>query len=194
MSIPSAIDESIDDRLLDVHTALPGRVESYDAATQLADVKPLIPVNGETLPVIPKVPVCFPRTASTFIHLPLAKGDFVILLFPEQSIGAWRALRGAETSPGDLRRHSITSAYAIPCGFPDASKFTVTEPTKITIKCAAGVRIEGDLNVQGALSVTGAITAGAEITAKFGTPAAVKVSTHTHPTGVGPSGPPTPGS
>lgn len=33
-----------------------------------------------------------------------------------------------------------------------------------------------------------------EVTAMAGTPAAVKVSTHLHPTGVGPSGPPQPGT
>jgi hypothetical protein len=32
---------AIDNRLLDVHTALIGRIEKYDEGTQLADIKPV---------------------------------------------------------------------------------------------------------------------------------------------------------
>jgi hypothetical protein len=40
----------------------------------------------------------------------------------------------------------------------------------------------------------GNFTTPGEVTAKAETPAAVKLSTHLHPTGVGPAGPPTPGT
>lgn len=190
----TGISVAIEDRLLDVHTVLPGKVVQYYPADQLADVQIQVPLNGEKVPVLAKIPVAWPRTTDAFVHLPMAAGDQVLVLIPEETVGTWRANNAVYAPTGDLRRHSLSGAFCYPGGYPDGAKFTVTEPTKVTIKCAAGVRIEGDFNIQGALSVTGAITAGGEITAKAGTPAAVKVSTHTHPTGVGPSGPPTPGS
>lgn len=54
---------------------------------------------------------------------------------------------------------------------------------------------DGSWTFNGAkIDAQGNFTSPGEITAKAGTPAAVKLSSHTHPTGTGPSGPPTPGS
>ena len=89
--------------LADTHTAMPGRVEKYDSQRQKADVKPLLKrtvVNldgtelSEELPVIPDVPVVFPRAGGFFISLPIKKGDFVLLVFCERSIDNYTAGQG----------------------------------------------------------------------------------------------------
>jgi hypothetical protein len=122
------IAEAIESRLLELHTAIPGKVISYDAAKQTAEVLPVVQradpneEGGRTLtrlPVIPNVPVQWPRGGTYALHLPLAKDDHVLLVFSESAIGHWRA-SGEVAPPGDLRRCSIGYPIAIPGIAPDA--------------------------------------------------------------------------
>lgn len=116
----------------DVHVALPGRVEKYYAAEQKADVKPLLMrglVTGdgedvvEPLPVIPGVPVAFPRAGGFFVSFPVAAGDHVLLVFCERSIDRFAVGNGADTDPVDLRRHSLADAVAYPGFYPFSKSF-----------------------------------------------------------------------
>jgi len=121
-TIQEVIDAAIESRLLELHTAIPGKVVSYDAATQTAEVAPVVQraepaVDGSStltpLPSIPNVPVQWPRGGGMALHLPLAPGDHVLLVFSESAIGHWRA-SGELAPPGDLRRHSVGYPVAIP--------------------------------------------------------------------------------
>jgi hypothetical protein len=101
---------------------MPGKVVSYDAAKQVADVRPLLKravydVDGhksvEELSVIPAVPVVWPRGGGYYLHFPLAAGDGVLLVFCERDPSA--ALdRDDVADPGDPRRHGLSGAVAIP--------------------------------------------------------------------------------
>jgi Phage protein Gp138 N-terminal domain len=113
----------------DIHTALPGRVVKYDAAKQVADVLPVIKdarpdSDGDTqhfdIPVIPNVPVQWPRGGQHALHLPLAKGDHVLLVFQESAIGQWRETGDVE-EPVDLARFDISYPIAIPGIAPNAN-------------------------------------------------------------------------
>ena len=132
---PDLVDllEVFERRLLDsIHTALPGRVESYDPATQRADVQPLIRQRVpkadtdqqewvyEDLPLIPSVRVIHPRGGGAFVHLPIATGDTVLLVFCETGIGHWEAGNGDMSDAGDERRHHLAHAVAIPGFYPAA--------------------------------------------------------------------------
>jgi hypothetical protein len=77
------IKQAIDNRLLDVHTAMIGKVERYDAEKQLVDVAPVLKrqiknIEGawqsEELPMLCDVPVLFPRAGGYFISLPIQPG------------------------------------------------------------------------------------------------------------------------
>lgn len=115
----------IDAALLDVHTALPGRVRSYDAATQTADVtlgaRRVVPATdedttedtAEDLPVLVAVPVVWPRGGGFRMHAPLASGDGVLVVFPESSIDRWLD-SGDAADPALPTRHGIDGAIAIP--------------------------------------------------------------------------------
>lgn len=101
----------------------PGRIQSYDAASQTADIIPLIrqqvpqPDGSyamEELPVIPSVPVKFMRSRRWFVAFKLTPGDSVELLGNTSAIGHWRAGDGGVTDPGDLRRQHISHAIALP--------------------------------------------------------------------------------
>jgi hypothetical protein len=116
---------TIDAALLDVHTALPGRVRSYDAATQTADVtlgaRRVVPATdedttedtAEDLPVLVSVPVVWPRGGGYRLHAPLTAGDGVLVIFPESSIDRWLD-SGDAADPALPTRHGIDGAIAIP--------------------------------------------------------------------------------
>jgi hypothetical protein len=108
---------------LRTHVAYPGRVQEYHADTQTADIVPLIrqqvpqPDGSyalEELPVLPSVPVVWPRVGAWFLAMALAPGDTVQLLCNTSAIGHWRTGTGDVTDPGDLRRQHLAHAVALP--------------------------------------------------------------------------------
>lgn len=114
--------EVIESRLADVHTSIPGRVVSYDASTQTADVEIVIfradqaetgEVVHEAYPVVPNVPVAWPSGGGYSLQLPLAAGDGVWLVFSEAAVANWRDT-GDVSPPGDLDRHDLSYPIAIP--------------------------------------------------------------------------------
>lgn len=113
---------SVDGRMADVHVAIPGRVETYDAALQKASVQPLVmrAHEGEDggrvaqkLPVIPEVPVLFPGGGDFMVTFPIQRGDVVLLVFSEASLDKF-LVRDGIVDPQDDRRHNISDAIAIP--------------------------------------------------------------------------------
>jgi hypothetical protein len=143
--------------MLEVHTALPGRVEKYDAAKQVADVSLQIQhVNvsdsgklvASKYPVLANVPVAFPRGGGCFVSFPLAKGDFVFVIFSEAAIDQWRA-KGKESFPGDLRRHGLTGAVALPCLYPSTSPISDASDEDMTLgkDGGASISIKDDVRV-----------------------------------------------
>lgn len=158
----------IEHHLSDVHTALPARVQSYDAATQTADLVPLVrhpvahgdgSVEHENLPVLPSVPVLWPRTADHFIAFALAPGDMVLVVFCEGAIGHWRAGSGDITDPGDLQRHSLSHGVAIPGLFHRGAKLT---------NAPAGSGTNGALQTGDPVLVIGSDGSGVRIAIKVG--------------------------
>lgn len=131
--------------LLDVHTALPGIVKSYDAATLTAKVQPAVKriLDGEleTLPLIPNVPVAWPAAGGFLFHLPLEAGDTVMLVFSE---AAWAEFRstGQVSAPKDSMRHSLSYPIALPFSrtklTPAPAGAHVVTPEPLTVAPAAG--------------------------------------------------------
>lgn len=117
------LDARLEQQALETNVGRPGRVLRYDAATQTADVVPLVrhPVpqpdgsyEFEELPVIPSVPVLWPRVGAWFFALKVEAGDTVQLLFNDCDLGTWRTGDGSVVTPGDLRRSHLAHAVAIP--------------------------------------------------------------------------------
>ena len=141
---------AVDGRLFDVHTALPAKVEKYDAAEQKIDAKPLlkravITEDGEevseSLPVITDVPVVFPRGGGFFISLPIAQGDHVLLVFNERSIDKFVAGGGEEVDPVDVRMHDLSDPVAIPGFYPFSNALGDADSEDLVIAKEGGVRI-----------------------------------------------------
>lgn len=113
-----AIEAVVEQRLENIHTCLPARIEKYDYSVGKADVKPLIKKkfrDGDvvSLPVIPSVPVSWPRTKTAVLHFPLVKGDTGIVVFSERSLEIWLS-KGGDVLPGDPRKFDLTDAVFIP--------------------------------------------------------------------------------
>ncbi len=112
------IENAISRAFEDVHTCMPGRIESYSFRDQKATIKPLLKKiyldnTVLDLPVLGNVPVIFPRTSTAGITFPINKGDKCLLVFSERSLEQWY-LSGNNIEPGDRRRYDLSDAIAIP--------------------------------------------------------------------------------
>lgn len=121
-SLAQLLVEHVAESLADLHTALPARVETYDASTQMCSAQPLVKrrhvaedgtVTTESHPVIPMVPVMFMSAGAYSITFPIAKGDTVLLIVASTSLDRWLQ-SGREVDPADDRHHAITDAVAYP--------------------------------------------------------------------------------
>jgi hypothetical protein len=112
----------------EMFVALPGAVQVYDPVTQTADVLPMVTPHVvfedgnedvDMLPVIPSVPVAFPRGGGAYITFPIVPGDLVLLVFCDRSIDKYKTGGGTVPIPPiDLRQHDISDAVAIPGFYP----------------------------------------------------------------------------
>lgn len=120
VTIQEVLREAIDARLLDVHTALPCTVLSYDPISERAKVRPgvrraLLDADDkpafEALPDLPEIPV--------LCAAGLAPGDLVLLVFSEVDAQGWED-SGTVSNPRDVTRHGFSSPFAIPFPKPGA--------------------------------------------------------------------------
>lgn len=128
-----AQESTIERMLAEAFCCLPGVVEKFDAATQLAEVTPaiqrkIIQRNGkpkyEKIKPITKVPVVVPyvQKLGLLITLPIAKGDEGILVFSDRMIDNFvkkggiqpPECCGADNQTTEPRAHSIIDAIFIP--------------------------------------------------------------------------------
>jgi len=161
-TLSEIINTMIESKILDIHTSMPGRVETYDHATQKADIKPLLrkkyTVNGGTIveiPVIPGVPVQWAsaNNGAAYMHLPLKPGDLGLIIFTERSIDTWLSGNGEITSPNDPRHHDLSDATFIPGIRPFKQPLSNTNADNFILQNGS-IRIE--LDPSGKISITGA--------------------------------------
>lgn len=125
------IKTQISKALLELHSAMPGKVIKYDAAKQLAEVQPLLKwqkfLPGRALKEVfdinplKDVPVCHPRAGAKGMHLPLQAGDLVLLVFCDRNIATWRG--GDKSKPADPETYEplpLSGAVALPLMMHDS--------------------------------------------------------------------------
>lgn len=120
---------AIEARLATTHVAFPARVERWDAARNEVDVRPALDratkridgsILSESLPVIPSVPVQWPRSSGYGVTFPLVVGDWVTVIVADRSIGEWRRT-GEAGDPRHVGTHRLDGAIAVPGVYPDAA-------------------------------------------------------------------------
>lgn len=183
-TLEEVIRKGIDYRLSSLRVALPGKVVSYDPTTQTAEVQPMLNPAFEVddgilvddLSSIPGVPVCFEAGGGFAVTMPLAAGDEGMLVFADFSLDYWRS-SGLQAAPEDMRVHGIGGAAFWPGLHGDAKTLVGASAADMVI-----------LHKSGQFIVLGT---GATDFVVLETKLIAKYNAHTHPTGMGPSGPPT---
>jgi hypothetical protein len=161
-NLAETIQALIDATLVEVHICLPGRVTAYDASTQKASIQVSLlrkyeAGNTDPWPIIPNVPVIFPRAANgqTYSHFPLESGnqmtpgDNVTLVVCERSLDNWKLSQSALIDPESRRKFSMTDAYAIPGGSATPLVFDDPQAYEIRHKLSMlQMKAEGILNLK----------------------------------------------
>lgn len=108
------IQSAIKDALADTHTATVGRVVAVNETT--VDIQPVINAvyNGEdiVLPVFAEVPLINLQGGTSYLHMPVAVGDYGLVFFTERSFDRWYAGTD-EVRPPELRMHDYSDGFAI---------------------------------------------------------------------------------
>lgn len=201
----------------EMHTLLPGRIESYDAATGKASVLPLLQrtytIDGadgvltertEAYPVIPDCPVAFPRGGGAAITFPLKAGDPCWVMFAERSLDAWLDSDGKTVlDPDDARMHHLTDAVVLPGAYTLANPIATAHADDVVIGLEDGsaevhitpageVQIKAGAIRMGTLAGNKALALAEKVDARVGS-IETWLTTHTHTDPVsGFTGPPNP--
>ena len=167
----------LDSRAVDMHTAIPGIVRSYDAAAQTADIEIALlrpvpnpdedePDGAEALPILPSVPIAWPRAGGFFLHFPLSAGDSVLLVFSELDMNAWRA-SGRVSDPALGDRHGLSGAVAVPGLYPKNDPIGSASGAYGRVGEDGGAFVEfrpGEIHAGGSATVAMAAAVNAELT------------------------------
>lgn len=121
---------ALDGRQARIRTAIPGVVVSFDPAKSTVTVQPAIRgsiegPDGDTtstnLPVLPDVPVCWPRGGGFALTFPIKPGDECQVIFNDRCIDAWWQ-SGGIGEPLEPRMHDLSDgmAHFAPSSVPKA--------------------------------------------------------------------------
>lgn len=104
-----------------LRVAIPGIIDSFDAATQTVTVQPTIreKIQKEdgsqewiALPLLVDVPIVLPRAGNFILTMPITKGDECLVMFSDMCIDAWFSNGGIQNQI-EKRRHDLSDSFAI---------------------------------------------------------------------------------
>jgi hypothetical protein len=149
-SLADVVQRAVSAGLVDFRVGMPGEVVAYDAATQRADVAPILretyaDVDGEEhsvrLPVIRNVLVQFPGAGRFRITFPVGKGDHVWLSFSDFSLDKYLTNGGSDVDPVSLHQHNLTDAVAFVGVHPFSKPWTGAGPESMTVGVDGGPQL-----------------------------------------------------
>ncbi|OOF40935.1 baseplate protein [Rodentibacter mrazii] len=181
----TATDLQIQQDRLNLHTALPAKVVSFDPSKQTVTLAAQIKMqlsdgSGADIPPLVDVPVSFPRGGGFAVTFPLKAGDEGIAIFSERCIDGW--WQSSEASlPLDFRLHDLSDAMFIPgiCSTPRTIKSFFTGGLSMqtldggtyiriengSIKIKGNIEHNGDTKQKGKYSSTGIISSDVDVMA-----------------------------
>lgn len=193
MQLSEVMKRGVAQAMRQTRVAMPAVVVSYDGGSGLASVRVLIPdvsPGGETAeqPVIPAVPVSFPRGGGASVTWPLGAGDTGIVIFADRDIGGW-AVDGDTSPPESDRMHSLTDGMFIP-GLGGGSTgdlvlrmgSTTVTLTNDGVDIVGNVTVKGDVAIDGGLTTTGTTQSQGSISTDGDVVAgSISLTGHSHP-------------
>lgn len=162
-TLASNIKQGIETRLKDLHTTMPGIIESFDSVKQTASVQPAIKrifktndgevelLTPDNLPILINVIVKFPRGGGFSMTFPVNKGDECELTFCERSIDNWHRTGKIEV-PGARRFHSLSDATCVVGLSSLPNKIPNFDDTNVQLKSDDG-KVEITLLTDGTISI-----------------------------------------
>lgn len=106
---------------IDLHTALPGIIQSFDPKAMTCTVQPairsaIISTDGKPrsvdLPLLVDCPVVFPGGGGYELTFPLKKGDDCLVVFAERCIDAWWQSGGIQNA-AEYRLHDLSDGFVL---------------------------------------------------------------------------------
>lgn len=104
-----------------LRVAMPGIIQSFDPDAVTCTVQPAIygqkvgedgKATSEAIPILPDVPVVFPRGGGCTLTFPVNPGDECLLVFSDRCIDFWWQNGGIQEAV-DPRQHDLSDAFAI---------------------------------------------------------------------------------
>lgn len=179
---------------MQIHTALPARVVSFDPSEQTVSIELMIEQinhNGEqlALPPLVDVPVKMFAYGAFMITAEPQAGDEGLATFSERCIDGWW-LSSKKSVPMDIRFHDLSDAF-FDGGYRSKPKALTIVPNCLNIAGASNyVRLlsDGTIEIKGNTTILGSLTVTGDVVG-----AGKSLSTHTHggvQTGSGSTGTP----
>lgn len=147
---PADLYDLLDDLKTDIFSTFNavriGQIESVQADKQTVTVQLVIrrktgPESSEKYPLLVDVPFFILQGGTAYIDLPIAPGDFCIVLFNDECIDAWWK-SGAITDAPKKRRHSLSDGLAL-VGINPSSSPRATDGTAARIIAPDGIELNG---------------------------------------------------
>jgi hypothetical protein len=163
--------KTIDDALANLHTCTIAKVTKVGSST--ISCKPVMNrlVNGTSieLPEFTEVPLLTLQGGSSYIHFPIAVGDYALLMFSERCFDGWYNGQDFNT-PLEYRMHDYSDGIAIVginnlAGAIEIPK--VIQQTGDTNKDGDHTH-QGDYDLTGNMTITGNLTVDGNITVNTG--------------------------
>lgn len=107
---------------MDLHTAMPGIIQSFDAARMTCTIQPairgaIIAPSGRAeaadLPLLVDCPVVFPGGGGYILTYPLKAGDEALIVIAERCIDAWWQSGGVQAA-AEYRLQDLSDGFVIP--------------------------------------------------------------------------------
>ena len=105
MITPEDVAAIREDIFSSLHCALPGIVESFDAGTRRAAIRPAVKRGDTVMPLLRDVPVFMP------VPFAVNPGDLCLVVFADSDTDVWLE-SGEVEEPASARKHSLSDAFA----------------------------------------------------------------------------------
>lgn len=140
-------------------------------------IKKYIANEWVELPIFENVPLINMQGGQSYIHFPIAIGDYALLIINDNCINDW-FLGDDNAPPKHHRIHDYSDAFAI-IGVQNKSK-ALTIPTTTTVEgdmiINGDVTLNGNLTVNGSIHATGNISTDSDVSSS----AVSSLNSHTH--------------
>jgi hypothetical protein len=196
----NAVNALIHQDRVEMWTALPGIVQSYDATKNTVSVQPSIKAqvrvqNGPNadenwtdvvLPLLVDCPVFFPGGGGFVMTFPLAQGDEGGIIFSSRCIDAWWQSGGVQKQ-ADIRLHDLSDGMFIPKLFSVPNVPANISTTDVQLRDATAQVVIGVtparriyLTAPGGVDITGNLRVSGSVIAGNGGADQVSLQSHTH--------------